>query len=50
MHTVAASAKESADGVQVVLAAAGQMLGAANTLEGLVQQFQLQELPEDRAA
>jgi methyl-accepting chemotaxis protein len=50
MHTVAASAKESADGVQVVLAAAGQMLGAANTLEGLVHQFQLQELPEDRAA
>jgi methyl-accepting chemotaxis protein len=40
---VAASAKESEAGAEAVVAAAGDLLVTAKTLEGLVQQFQLSE-------
>jgi methyl-accepting chemotaxis protein len=45
MHQVALSTKESASGAGVVVTAAGELLGTAHSLEDMVQQFQLKELP-----
>jgi methyl-accepting chemotaxis protein len=49
MHQVAVSTKESASGAGVVVTAAGQLLGTAHSLENMVQQFQLTDLPQDYA-
>ncbi|MGA2887949.1 MAG: methyl-accepting chemotaxis protein [Terracidiphilus sp.] len=50
MHRVATNAKESARGAEQVVAAAGELLGTARTLEGMVEQFHLTDLPQDYAA
>jgi methyl-accepting chemotaxis protein len=50
MHQVALSTKESASGAGVVVIAAGELLGTAHSLEDMVQQFQLKDLPQDYAA
>ena len=50
MLAMEASVKDNASGTEQVLAAAGQLLETANTLEGMVQQFQLRDLPQDYAA
>jgi methyl-accepting chemotaxis protein len=50
MRGVATSAKDNASGTEQVLAATSELLGTAHTLEGLVQQFQLRDLPQDNAA
>jgi methyl-accepting chemotaxis protein len=50
LRAMAASAKESAGGAEVVVAATDDLLLTANTLEGLVGQFQLRELPQDSSA
>ena len=50
MRTMEASAKDNASGTEQVLAATGQLLDTANTLEDMVRQFQLRELPQDTAA
>ncbi len=47
INRVAGGAEQSAGDAEKVLAAAGELLHAAGTLEGLVQQFQLVALPED---
>jgi methyl-accepting chemotaxis protein len=44
---VATSARESANGAEQVVAATGELLGTAKTLEGMVEQFHLIALPED---
>jgi methyl-accepting chemotaxis protein len=49
MRAMEASAKDNASGTEQVLAATGQLLETANTLEGMVRQFQLRELPQDYA-
>lgn len=49
MHQVATSAKESASGAEQVVAAAGELLNTAKSLEGMVEQFHLTELPQDYA-
>jgi methyl-accepting chemotaxis protein len=49
VRKVSASARESEDGAKKVMAAASDLLGTAHTLEGLVQQFELRELPQDYA-
>ncbi|MGD0800571.1 MAG: Cache 3/Cache 2 fusion domain-containing protein [Terracidiphilus sp.] len=43
MRQMAANAKDNASGTEQVLAAAGELLSTAGTLDGLVQQFQLSE-------
>ena len=50
MRRVAASAKESATGAEQVVAATGELLSTAKSLEGMVQQFNLKELPQDFTA
>jgi len=50
MCAMEASAKDNAQGTEQVLAATGQLLETANTLESMMQQFQLRELPQDCAA
>ena len=50
MRAMEASAKDNASGTEQVLAATSQLLESAHTLEGMVQQFQLRELPQDYAA
>jgi methyl-accepting chemotaxis protein len=50
MHIVATTSKESAGGAEQVVAATGELLETARTLESMVDQFHLMELPEDRAA
>ena len=50
MQLVAASAKESSKGAEVVVSAAGELMSTATTLESLVQQFQLCDLPQDYAS
>jgi methyl-accepting chemotaxis protein len=50
MRTMVASAIDNASGTEQVLAATGQLLETAHTLEGMVRQFQLRELPQDYAA
>jgi methyl-accepting chemotaxis protein len=50
MHQVATSARESAGGAEQVVAASGELLGTAKTLEGMVEQFHLTDLPQDYAA
>lgn len=50
MHTVAVTSHESAGGAQQVVAATGELLDTARSLESMVEQFHLVELPEDRAA
>jgi methyl-accepting chemotaxis protein len=50
MRTVATSSHESAGGAEQVVAATGELLATARTLESMVEQFHLMELPEDRAA
>ena len=50
IQQVAASARETATGAEQVMAATGELHGTARTLEGMVEQFQLIDLPEDYAA
>ncbi|MGD0829710.1 MAG: methyl-accepting chemotaxis protein [Terracidiphilus sp.] len=50
MRAMEASAKDNASGTEQVLAATGQLLETANTLEDMVRQFQLRDLPRDTAA
>jgi methyl-accepting chemotaxis protein len=50
MRTVATTSQESAGGAEQVVAATGELLQTARTLESMVEQFHLMELPEDRAA
>jgi methyl-accepting chemotaxis protein len=50
MHQVAVNTKESASGAGVVVTAAGELLGTAHSLEDMVKQFQLKDLPQDYAA
>lgn len=50
MHQVAATSEESADGAEQVVTATGELLATARTLESMVEQFHLMELPQDRAA
>jgi len=50
MHTVATTSQESAGGAEQVVAATGELLETARTLESMVEQFHLMELPEDKAA
>ena len=50
MHQVATSARESASGAERVVAASGELLGTAKTLEGMVEQFHPVALPQDYAA
>jgi methyl-accepting chemotaxis protein len=50
MHQVAATSQESAGGAEQVVTATGELLDTARTLESMVEQFHLMELPEDRAA
>jgi methyl-accepting chemotaxis protein len=47
---VATSARETATGAEQVMAATEELHGTARTLESMVEQFQLTELPEDYAA
>ena len=50
IRQVATSSEESANGAEQVVAATGELLQTANTLEDMVEQFHLIELPQDRAA
>lgn len=50
MQDVAASARESAKGAEQVVAASGELLNIANTLEDAVHRFHIEALPQDRAA
>jgi len=50
MHQVALSTKESASSAGVVVTTTSELLGTAHSLEHMVQQFQLQDLPQDYAA
>jgi methyl-accepting chemotaxis protein len=50
MHRVAMSAKESSKGAERIVAATGELLGTARTLEGVVEGFHLTDLPQDHAA
>jgi methyl-accepting chemotaxis protein len=50
MRRVADSARESASGAEHVVAATGQLLSTANSLDRLVQQFHLTALPQDITA
>ncbi|HEY1254667.1 MAG TPA: methyl-accepting chemotaxis protein, partial [Terracidiphilus sp.] len=50
MRAMEVSAKDNAQGTEQVLVATGQLLETANTLEGMVQQFQLRDLPQDYAS
>jgi methyl-accepting chemotaxis protein len=50
MHQMALSTKENASGAGVVVTAAGELLGTAHSLEEMVRQFQLKDLPQDSAA
>jgi len=50
MHQVAASAKQSASGAEEVVAATGELLVTARSLESMVEQFHLKDLPQDFAA
>jgi methyl-accepting chemotaxis protein len=50
MRRVAVSAELSVSGSEQVVAATGQLLSTAKTLEGMVEQFHLAELPQDYAA
>jgi methyl-accepting chemotaxis protein len=50
IHQVATSAKESSRGAEQVVAATTELLGTAKTLEGMVEQFHLTDLPQDYAA
>jgi len=50
MQKVASTSQESASGAEQVVAATGELLETAHTLEGMVEQFHLREMPEERAA
>jgi len=50
IHEVATTSQESAGGAEQVVTATGELLATAHTLESMVEQFHLMELPEDRAA
>jgi methyl-accepting chemotaxis protein len=50
VSSVAASAKDGTKETKMVVAAAGELLGTACTLEDLVKQFELRELPQDYAS
>ncbi|MGD0940364.1 MAG: methyl-accepting chemotaxis protein [Terracidiphilus sp.] len=50
MRQVALNAKESSKGAEQVVAATGELLGTAKTLEGMVEGFHLTDLPQDHAA
>ena len=50
IRQVAASSQETSTGAQQVMAATRELMGTAETLEGMVEQFHLTELPQDRAA
>jgi len=50
MREVADSARESATGTDQVMNATNELQVTANTLQGLVQQFNIQDLPQDHIA
>jgi methyl-accepting chemotaxis protein len=50
MHAVAGSANDSVTGAEQVVAATEDLQQTADSLQGLVQQFQLREIPQDYAA
>ncbi|MGA2351266.1 MAG: Cache 3/Cache 2 fusion domain-containing protein [Terracidiphilus sp.] len=50
MHQVALNTKESAGGAGVIVNAADELLGTAHSLEDMVRQFQLREMPPDHSA
>jgi methyl-accepting chemotaxis protein len=50
MRKVATTSQESAEGAEQVVAATGELLETAHSLEDMVKQFRLVELPEDLAA
>jgi hypothetical protein len=50
IHRVATSARETETGAEQVMAATGELLDTAKSLESMVEQFHLTELPEDYAA
>jgi methyl-accepting chemotaxis protein len=47
MHRMASSAQESARGAEQVVAGSGDLLGTAQSLDNMVEQFSLIDLPED---
>lgn len=49
IQQVATSARDSSNNADQVVSAAGDLLGTAHTLEDLVRQFQLRDLPQDYA-
>jgi len=50
IRQVATSSQESSSGAQQVVAATRELMGTAETLEGMVEQFHLTELAQDYAA
>jgi methyl-accepting chemotaxis protein len=50
MRQVAMSAKESSKGAEQVVAATGELLETARTLEAMVEEFHLTDLPQEYAA
>jgi len=48
LHQVAESAKQSVAGAEVVVKTAGELLANSQTLDGMVKQFNLRDLDEDR--
>lgn len=50
IYQVATSARESSSGAEQVVAVTTELLGTAKTLEGMVEQFHLVDLPQDYAA
>jgi methyl-accepting chemotaxis protein len=50
MRQVATTSQESAGDAEQVVTATGELLATAHTLESMVEEFHLMELPEDRAA
>jgi methyl-accepting chemotaxis protein len=48
MHKVAESGKQSVAGAEVVVKTAGELMANSQTLDGLVKQFNLRDLDEDR--
>ena len=50
IHKVAASTEESVRGAEQVVAASSELLGTAQRLQGMVEEFNLVDLPEDHQA
>ena len=48
LREVAESARQSVAGAEVVVKTAGELMANSQTLDGLVDQFKLRDLAEDR--